>query len=323
MDILREWIEEALNFLDYPGVVGVGVGMKEVGGRQTDRMCLTVMVQKKLPAGEIPRKHLIPEQVRSIATDVLEVGKLRAHVVAEEGSPAHPVGDVYLSRLRPARPGSSIGHFREPTGTFGAVVRDRETGRLLILSNNHVLANSSNGHDGRARPGDPILQPGPEDGGTPKDVLARLSRFVPLFLDKANDLDCAVAEPLKEDLVDPEIIGLGPVAGLATPTINMTVLKSGRGSGVTRGKVLAVNATVRVEYSVGLLKLQHQVVCSRMSQSGDSGSLLVDANNRAIGVVFSGSRRLTVSSPIKPVLDALNVDLVVAEPGRAPINRQR
>lgn len=318
MNILREWIEEAAGFLDYPGVVGVGVGMKEVGGRQTDRMCLTVMVQKKLPVNEIPRKHLIPGQVRSLVTDVLEVGKLKAHVLSEGGGPAGPVPDeAYLARLRPARPGASIGHFRKPTGTFGAVVRDRGTGRPLILSNNHILANSTDGRDGRARPGDPILQPGPEDGGTRRDVLARLSRFVPLFKDKPNDLDCAVAEPLKDDLVAPEIIGLGPVTGLAAPTINKIVLKSGRGSGVTRGKVLAVNATVKVEYPVGFLKLRHQLVCSRMSVNGDSGALLVDENNRAIGVVFSGSPRLTVSSPIRPVLDALGVDLVV-ENRRAP-----
>jgi hypothetical protein len=73
-----------------------------------------------------------------------------------------------------------IGHYKITAGTLGAIVTDRNTGEKLILSNNHVLANSND-----ALVGDPILQPGPTDGGqNPGDIVARLERFVRLrFLD--------------------------------------------------------------------------------------------------------------------------------------------
>src|SRR5438309_2051812 len=46
-------------------------------------------------------------------------------------------------------------------------------GRRVVLSNNHILANSN-----AARIGDPILQPGPADAGTRDDTIATLERFV-------------------------------------------------------------------------------------------------------------------------------------------------
>ena len=60
-------------------------------------------------------------------------------------------------------------------------VRDINDGKHLILSNNHVLANLSSGVDGRAAPGDAILQPGSHDGGQmDKDIIGRLERFIPM-----------------------------------------------------------------------------------------------------------------------------------------------
>ncbi len=84
-------------------------------------------------------------------TDVIEIGRVRLMERAV--------------KMRPALPGSSIGHYKISAGTFGVVVRDKNSGEKLILSNNHILANGSNGSDGRASVGDAILQPGPYDGG--------------------------------------------------------------------------------------------------------------------------------------------------------------
>ncbi|MBW2739249.1 MAG: hypothetical protein JRE64_10480 [Deltaproteobacteria bacterium] len=52
----------------------------------------------------------------------------------------------------------------------------KKDGRSVILSNNHVLANSN-----AAEIGDPVLQPGPHDGGRyPEDHIADLEQFVPI-----------------------------------------------------------------------------------------------------------------------------------------------
>ena len=47
------------------------------------------------------------------------------------------------------------------------------------------------------------------------------------------------------------------------------------------------------------------------SQSGDSGSLIVDARRRAIGLLFAGNDvDATYANPIGTVLNSLGVDLV-------------
>src|SRR3989449_7150169 len=76
-------------------------------------------------------------------------------------------------RIRPAPGGVSIGHIQITAGTLGILAR--RNGRPVILSNNHVLANQNAG-----RVGDPILQPGPADGGRLQDTIARLVDFVPI-----------------------------------------------------------------------------------------------------------------------------------------------
>jgi len=133
--------------LGLKNVVGVGVGYKQVGDSTTEQPAFVVYVEKKLPAPDLSRSHIVPRQIDGLDTDVVEIGVVR-------------MLGVRTSRERPCRPGVSIGHYRSTAGTLGAVVMDRATGRLMILSNNHVLANGSSVQEVRARAGDPILQPG-------------------------------------------------------------------------------------------------------------------------------------------------------------------
>lgn len=148
--------------LAIPNVVGVAVGYKESQGVRTNQLALVALVEEKKPAAALAANEMIPKQLEGIATDVYEVGKLMAQQNPRD-------------RFRPVIPcGVSMGHFKVTAGTFGAIVTDRITGEKLLLSNNHVFANSND-----AAVGDAILQPGVLDGGqNPGDVVARLARFV-------------------------------------------------------------------------------------------------------------------------------------------------
>ena len=85
---------------------------------------------------------------------------------------------------RPLRIGCSVGHFRITAGTLGCIVRNSK-GDMLILSNNHVLADEN-----RARKGDAILQPGDLDGGKrPGSVVAKLKTFTSLKKRGVNLVD--------------------------------------------------------------------------------------------------------------------------------------
>ena len=312
-------------------VVGVGTGYKISHGRQSDRLCVVTLVQKKVPQSGLPTQSLVPSQLDGVPTDVIEAGEIRALQ-----SPT----DVF----RPAPGGVSIGHFRTTAGTFGCVVRDREFGTRLILSNNHVLANSN-----QASPGDPILQPSAVDGGRVKDhTLAYLVRFVPLrfgiekgtctvantladLTNKAAELfgfhhrmevirfdteainlvDAAAARPASDEDIRDEILHIGAVDGFVEARLGMSVRKSGRTTGLTTGTVTVLNASVNVNYLDNkIARFENQIITSPMSEGGDSGSLLVDGNElKAVGLLFAGSSQVTIYNPIQAVLDALEVDL--------------
>ncbi len=324
------------DLLAIPQVVGVGHGFKEVGGIQTGEEAIMVLVKEKLPLAKLSQNQIIPKTIQGLVTDVIEVGEFKAYVqetLSEQAEEEQAeVGQtkaeqiekeltekVYYdlftdvdrtARLRPAMPGISIGHYLVTAGTFGAVVYDKATGQPFILSNNHILANSSNGHDGRARIGDPILQPGAYDGGKySRNIIARLTKYVTLDeYPQANLMDCALAKPLNNDLIVSDILGIVEVQGVTVPALGMVVIKSGRTSDVTNGQIRVMNVTADVNYGQGrVLRFENQIFTTPMSQGGDSGSLVLDENNLAVGLLFAGSDQGTLINPIQPILELLNI----------------
>lgn len=301
-----------------PQVIGVGQGLKEVEGEQTQEESLIILVKTKLPLDQLSEDQRIPQSINGLKTDVIEVGEFQAQDVAAVPELIEKTineSDLFqdvqrTSRVRPAVPGLSIGHYKVTAGTFGAVVYDLKTGEPLILSNNHILANSSNGRDGRAKIGDPILQPGAADGGlSSANVLAKLMRYYTLDeAPQANEVDCALARPIKKELIAPGILGIGLVSGVSKAAAGMSVKKSGRTTGITEGQIRAVNVTTSVNYGQGrVLKFANQIFTTKMSEGGDSGSLVLDANNKAIGLLFAGSDQGTLLNPIETVLKVLKV----------------
>lgn len=211
---------------------------------------------------------------------------------------------------RPAFPGISIGHFKTTAGTFGCLVED-DTG-IYILSNNHVLANSNAGSIG-----DPILQPGPADGGTVSNhQIAELADFVPIDFKGINYIDAAIAEPLDYSQVLPDIPYIGRIQGTTAPRIGKLVTKFGRTTGFTIGKITATNVDIKVtvnEQPVWFLdQIEIRAPRGKFSAGGDSGSLiLMYPTNEAIALLFAGTDNgVTFGNPINEILTALGVDIL-------------
>jgi hypothetical protein len=59
-------------------VVGVGIGYRVVGGKQTHQLAIVVMVKKKMPPDALSPEDLIPERIDDVPVDVREVGELKA-----------------------------------------------------------------------------------------------------------------------------------------------------------------------------------------------------------------------------------------------------
>lgn len=226
-------------------------------------------------------------------------------------------------RLRPAPGGISVGHVRVTAGTLGCLVRGRSaprSSRLMILSNNHVLANSN-----AASLGDSIVQPGTFDGGRhPADQIAILERFVQINFSGGNNLvDCATGwawpDRVRRELmylsggVRYFTIGAVPVA--AVPGLN--VGKSGRTTQLTSGRVTAIGVTVNVNYGGGRVarfvnQMSIRSTSGNFSAGGDSGSLIWtwDARRAPVGLLFAGGGGTTFANRIGDVLNALDVNIV-------------
>lgn len=288
--------EETLFSLE--NVNAVGIGYKETKSKITDELCIKVFVKQKLKESALSKTHIIPKKIDGIATDVFEIGEIHAQ--------------ANTAKVRPAKPGFSIGHFKITAGTFGAIARDQcYPCNYYILSNNHVLANSN-----AAAIGDAILQPGRVDGGiNPRDRIARLSKFVPINfgnIDLYNLVDAAIAKPLDSNFVIGAIHKLGIPTGTEEASLNMDVIKTGRTTGTTAEKVIGIDATVAVNYGAsGTAYFRDQFLTNDMSDGGDSGSLLLNRKNRkAIGLLFAGSSTVTIFNNIHNVMMALKISLL-------------
>jgi hypothetical protein len=309
-------------------VVACGLGYKICGTEQTDTLSLVVSVIRKLPVSELNTEDLIPAAVSGVPTDVVETGRIRAQMPED-----------CRARRRPSQPGISIGHKEITAGTFGLLVHRQ--GQAYILSNNHVLANSN-----VASVGDAIYQPGPADSGTAADQLATLAEYEPLDFGD-NPGECRVAqtlanlvnliarlsgsdhrlEPIREtpglNLMDAalalpddpsqvlsEVLGIGIPTGVAEPFLGQTVQKMGRTTRLTQGTVTQINVTVNVDYAGRIARFTDQVFTSSMSNPGDSGSGILDMERRAVGLLFAGSERVTIFTPLQRILTRFNVEVV-------------
>ncbi|MCF8477134.1 MAG: S1 family peptidase [Pseudolabrys sp.] len=272
-----------------------------------------VLLAVRLQRHSLERAKKMLSDIRRRARDEIDirfVGRITPHAVP-----------WYRSRLRPLQPGLSVGHYKVTAGTIGALASESKSGRTVILSNNHVLANEND-----AKAGDAILQAGSYDGGKrPKDIVGKLNKWVKLMPSRPNLLDAATAMVTKTiDVATTEYRGIGTLAGTRTDALlpGTAVAKVGRTTGVTRGRVSAIELdNVVVAYDIGNLSFDNQIEIEStgdgpFSAGGDSGSLILDDQNCACGLLFAGSetggrngRGLTYANPIDIVVRRLAIRL--------------
>ncbi len=318
MDILKKAKQKIFKdfFAKDKGIIGVGIGKKIVGGKETDELSVRVYVLEK----KDNPKFFIPPEIEidgvKVKTDVIVMRMPK-------------VQDVYTQRIRPLIAGYSVGHKDITAGTIGGFVKYGD--KICILSNNHVLANSNNG-----KIGDEILQPGTADSGTVElDTVAHLTKFAEIKLigkfafnnglyteEDFNKVDCAIAELVDgidfvnrtEEFQMPKII--------TDAVINMPVKKCGRTTGFTYGKITDINLLTVVQYDSrkyglfdGQLLIQ-EVNGGEFSAGGDSGSMIVTEDGaNMVGLLFAGGSfedgtLVTIANHIDDVFSALGIETI-------------
>ena len=300
--------------LRIPGVIGTAVGILPSG-----RAGVRVFVRDNAVRG-------VPDAVDNIPVAMQVTGEIIAR--------SDPT-----TFLRPAPIGYSVGHPAITAGTMGAIVRNAAA-QVFVLSNNHVLANQND-----ASIGDPMLQPGPVDGGTLANQIGTLAAFQPInFSGGSNTIDAAiglVTNPADVSNATPADDGYGlpssKIFGDAnndrvfddkTALLTLNVQKYGRTTERTTGQITGINATISVCYEVLIIfclksaTFVDQLIIEpgAFSGGGDSGSLIVtnDANRNPVGLLFAGGSTSTIANRIDLVLNRFNVSVDGSDPQPPP-----
>lgn len=293
------------------GVQALGIGPKITDGVDTGELALRVYVQEKKADRRID--HPVPKRVESgagarddpgITTDVIEIGRLGT--------------ELFTGRSDPVAPGVGVGNpIDGNVGTVGAIVRRRCDGARAILSNAHVLA-----RDGLAEIGEEIVQPSTVDGGESGiDRIGRLAGSHPFEFTETgfpNLVDAAIAELDGQRMSIDRIRELGHAPKGITKGVRrgMHVHKMGRSSDLTTAIIQDVHFRLqfrlrRTRTRRARVGFRRQVMCTRFTGPGDSGSLVLSSTGRAVGLHFAGSLTASVFNRIDHVLDALDVDLIL------------
>ena len=310
------------HLLGVKGVEGTAIGLNLHA-----RPALKVFVSKWDVTG-------IPRNLDGIPVQVVVTGKFYA--LAKGGIPGKPPVedpptpdpeeppevpiDPTARFDRPVPIGVSTGHPDITAGTIGCRVTDGAD--VYALSNNHVYANSN-----EAEIYDNVLQPGTYDINENSDlnpdncIIGNLADFVEIYFDGSNnEIDAAIALSSKDFLGNAT-----PSDGYGVPKsdpleakVGQKVKKYGRTTGLTKGRVYAINATVDVYYDSRdeTARFVSQIVITpgSFSAGGDSGSLIVfdsrtKRDRRPIGLLFAGNSDFTIAHPIGEVLTTLGVSI--------------
>jgi hypothetical protein len=216
-----------------------------------------------------------------------------------------------------------------------------------LLSNSHVFVDLRRSDVNES---DLIVQPSPGEAASHRPIASLVS-FSPLRfadMDHPNHIDAAIARlwtPQPHRSVIPLI---GAVEGYVMKEdieVRETVRKFGRTTGYTEGHIFSIYLDIWVRYDRAGQSafFQNQLLIEpelpefrKFVEKGDSGSLLVDAKQNALGLVFAGMGKLPesmqksqtvesditagdvkrienygVANPISEVLQRLKIELLI------------
>lgn len=231
------------------------------------------------------------------------------HRLDLSNTPFHVISNVNpIPAARPIQGGDSIGDWKGSSGTLGCMVHDKY-GTQFMLSCNHVLAGLNTGK----RCIDETREPAK---GKRIGVLHEF-RDIAFGAATANIIDAALSKPDYSYDVHP-MVGGRAVLGYVNPVpYQAKVTKHGAATGKTDGTVIGRDFSFLMPYSptqVALFEKQILITgasAKKFAKRGDSGSLVLDSADQAVGLLFGtdGIVDLAYVNPIEMVLNYFGMQI--------------
>jgi hypothetical protein len=309
---IKESVEKEL--MQIPGVHAVGIGPKLTNWEVTGEIAIHVLLPQKKPVADLNPEHVIPPEIEGIKTDILEIPGF----VVSTGLPDR---DSY----RPLKGGVQIeARGANGTGTLGCLAKTTDDPiQVVALSNHHVLfagiasGPSCNGCTSGSDVGQPTAASSDFIGTNLRgfaneqiDAAIAIVNDGTQYLAEIQDfglISSVRSTPVKQDELLQMIIQVPPQ--------KFFVNKRGKQTGLTRGWLASArlnggpirwpDGTTQREHYVNQLLIVPPDLSGMpgpppaggppMSQSGDSGSLVLDDNHQAVGLMFG-----EVTDPTNP-----------------------
>jgi len=335
--ILRDYDDVRAELLAIPGVLGVGIGVKETGNQFTEEMSYRVWVAEKKPPEELAPAELVPPQIGEFRTDVLT--PLRV----QEDSGVCGDERRTLSEHRPLQGGIAISTDSSSYGTLGWFATLDADDTTVLLTNKHVLYDAVNEittvvkKTAQPQLGSPSTCCCCECGSDNVigESLIGIRDLSPMT---ATSVDCAIAR-INSDLADDILLEITndstdellTVSGTAAAVVGQNVRKIGARSGFTTGTVIHIGdaavaptdpgapaTTIAIRTGQVLIipvaaetyQVREGVCKFAFSNSGDSGAVILNDDDEIIALNWGGDRTsytvgLTIANNIQNVVSAL------------------
>jgi hypothetical protein len=294
----------------YPGVVNVGVGLKETSGILTAVICYRIYVDKKKPAHLLGNKSLVPSAIHGFPTDVIQLGEIEEIADTEKYRPLKGGIQIKTDKF--------IEDDTRGVGTLGclAILNDGSN-KIVGLTNEHVVR--LNAEEGTVI--------GREVGQPRKVICCCCCTYnvvgKVLNAQKNATVDCAIID-FDSDIAGEiqtadtagEIQEIGKIKGKAVAVLGGTVKKRGATTGLTTGTI------TDVAFDGTQILIAPNAPVTKFAEFGDSGSVVLDSNDNIVALLWAVKRDGKtdgVATPIDAVLTALNIKLQTPPPVIATI----
>jgi hypothetical protein len=288
--------------LRIPGVVEVGVGLKETDGGLTQRIAYRVYVQEKRPEAELSPEELVPKEIDGFRTDVItkreQIPALGFNDDNDERNYKVKVGGIYVGNDK-----------LTGRGTLGCFCLRTTDNKVVFLSCHHVL------FDGGAQVGSEVGQPQYDES------CCCTCNKIGAVLDGDPTLDCAICSLDGNVPFIPKIKQIkkgdgtlelnGFISGSDNPQSGHEVWKIGARTGLTRGTISQVAPDVEIH---------PQAPFTYVADHGDSGSVVVDVGTgMVVGLLTSIDKEIAdggtlgFATPIGPVLTKLKITVTATD----------
>jgi len=277
-NILLENRERILSALKkYPNVVSVGVGLKETNDEITSTLCYRIYVGEKKSIDELEDFEKIPRVIDGFVTDVISYGVIHE---AADLNPVRPLkGGIQIKN-----DSYQVDNDRRGVGTLGCLaIPNEDVTRIVALTCAHVaFLNSESPRDSSPNIGQP--QKHVCCCCCVKNLIGSVDKV-------GQTLDCAsialhddIIEEIKTNGIINEVQGLGYIIGRQAATVGLRVMKVGAGTGLTIGQV------VDIHFDDGQILVAPAIPYVTFAGFGDSGSIVVDENYHAVGLLWGTKR---------------------------------